>query len=101
MPLPGVLLARQRFKKALVYWSLLFHLRFRAVGHSLRIAQADTITLSPRNLNVQSSREMLSATLRWREEIDIEAVMKEEFPKEIFGALGYNYKTDKEGRPVS
>lgn len=44
---------------------------------------------------------MMSATLRWREEIGIEALMKEEFPKEVFGAVGHNYKTDKEGRPVS
>lgn len=54
-----------------------------------------------RNFNVKAAREMLVNTLRWRDEIGIDALMKEEFPQEIFGALGHIYKTDKQGRPVS
>ncbi|KAF8916209.1 CRAL-TRIO domain-containing protein [Mucidula mucida] len=57
--------------------------------------------LRARNLNVKAAREMLVNTLRWRDEIGIDALMKEEFPQEIFGALGHIYKTDKQGRPVS
>lgn len=44
---------------------------------------------------------MFLNTLRWRDEFDIEAAMKEEFPEEIFAGLGHVYKTDKEGRPVA
>ena len=43
---------------------------------------------------------MLVNTLRWRTSIDIDAVMKEEFPQDIFGNLGHIYGHDKEGRPV-
>lgn len=43
---------------------------------------------------------MLVNTLRWREEFDIKAIMQEDFPKDIFGNLGYLHGRDKEGRPV-
>ncbi|KAF9047198.1 CRAL/TRIO domain-containing protein, partial [Hymenopellis radicata] len=53
--------------------------------------------LRARNLNVKAAREMLVNTLRWRDEIGVDALMKEEFPQDIFGALGHIYKTDKQG----
>lgn len=43
---------------------------------------------------------MLVSTLRWRESFNVEAAMKEEFPQNVFGQLGYNFGHDKAGRPV-
>ncbi|PPR07228.1 hypothetical protein CVT26_012296 [Gymnopilus dilepis] len=56
--------------------------------------------LRARNLSISEAREMLVNTFRWRTSIDIDAVMKEEFPQDIFGNLGHIYGHDKEGRPV-
>ncbi|KAL0059394.1 Non-classical phosphatidylinositol transfer protein (PITP) [Marasmius tenuissimus] len=56
--------------------------------------------LRARNLNPTAAHEMLVATLRWRDEFNVEAACKEEFPKDIFGQLGHIYGKDKEGRPV-
>ena len=53
-----------------------------------------------RNLNVRDARDMFISTLRWRKNFDMEAVMKEEFPQDVFGELGHIYGTDKEGRPI-
>ena len=53
-----------------------------------------------RNLNVRDARDMIISTLRWRKTFNIEAIMKEEFPQDVFGKLGHIYGTDKEGRPV-
>lgn len=44
---------------------------------------------------------MLVNTLRWRESFNIEAALKEDFPEEVFGKLGYIYGKDKGGRPVA
>lgn len=57
--------------------------------------------LKARNMNVDAAGEMLLATLRWREEMNIDAILKEEFPHDVFGALGRIYGYDKEGRPVT
>lgn len=54
-----------------------------------------------RNLDVAQAREMLVATLRWRDEFKIEEIMKEEFDADVFGKLGRVYGKDKEGRPVT
>lgn len=43
---------------------------------------------------------MLIATLRWRDEFDVDAALKEEYPEDIFGNLGHIYGHDKGGRPV-
>ncbi|RXW23990.1 hypothetical protein EST38_g1859 [Candolleomyces aberdarensis] len=56
--------------------------------------------LRARNLNPTAAREMLVNTLRWRESFNVEAVMKEEFPEDIFGNMGKIYGLDKERRPV-
>jgi hypothetical protein len=53
-----------------------------------------------RNLSVREARDMFTSTLKWRKTFDIEAVMKEEFPQDVFGSLGHIYGTDKEGRPI-
>jgi phosphatidylinositol transfer protein SFH5 len=53
-----------------------------------------------RNLNINEARDMLVSTLRWRESFNVEAAMKEEFPRDIFGQVGHNFGHDKAGRPV-
>ncbi|PPQ90753.1 hypothetical protein CVT25_010142 [Psilocybe cyanescens] len=57
--------------------------------------------LRARNLSVTEARDMLVNTLRWRESFNIEAALKEDFPEEVFGKLGYIYGKDKGGRPVA
>lgn len=44
---------------------------------------------------------MLTATLRWRNQFKVNEVVKEEFPDEVFGNLGYVYGHDRSGRPVA
>ncbi|KAJ7117686.1 CRAL-TRIO domain-containing protein [Mycena epipterygia] len=56
--------------------------------------------LRARNLNPTAASEMFVATLRWRDEFDVDAALKEEFPEDVFGKLGHIYGHDKEGRPV-
>ena len=56
--------------------------------------------LRARNLNTIAAREMLVNTLRWRESFNVDSVLKEEFPEEIFGNMGKIYGLDKEKRPV-
>lgn len=56
--------------------------------------------LRARNLNSAAAREMLVNTLRWRESFDIEAALKEEFPKDLFDNMGIIYGRDKGNRPV-
>ncbi|KAF5383626.1 hypothetical protein D9615_003559 [Tricholomella constricta] len=56
--------------------------------------------LRARNLSIPDAREMLVSTLRWRTSINLDAVMKEEFPQNIFGGVGHIFGRDKEGRPV-
>ncbi|KAK7056327.1 Non-classical phosphatidylinositol transfer protein (PITP) [Paramarasmius palmivorus] len=56
--------------------------------------------LRARNLNPTAAHDMFVATLRWRDEFNVEAACKEEFPDDVFGKLGYIYGKDKEGRPV-
>jgi len=57
--------------------------------------------LRARNLDIKAASEMLVNTLRWRQEMKIDDVMKEEFPQEVFGNLGHVYGKDKGGRPVT
>jgi hypothetical protein len=59
-----------------------------------------TETLFCRNLHVRVAKEMLIATLRWREEFGVEAACKEHFPEDVFGNLGHVFGKDKEGRPI-
>ena len=48
-----------------------------------------------RTLVVGDAADMLAATLKWRAEMDIDAIMKEEFDQELFGRLGKVYGKDK------
>ena len=43
---------------------------------------------------------MMTATLKWREEMKIDEIMKEEFPDKIFSGVGRIFGKDKGGRPV-
>jgi phosphatidylinositol transfer protein SFH5 len=54
-----------------------------------------------RNLNVTEAHTMMVQTLRWRDEFNVEAAVKENFPEDVFGQLGRVYGHDKEGRPVT
>ncbi|KAH9852631.1 CRAL/TRIO domain-containing protein [Lenzites betulinus] len=54
-----------------------------------------------RDLDVTRAEEMLGATLRWRDELKIDEVLKEEFDQDVFGRLGKVFGKDKEGRPVT
>lgn len=54
-----------------------------------------------RNLNTDAAAKMLIATIRWRDEFKVDEVLKEEFPEDVFGKLGYVYGKDKGGRPVT
>ncbi|KAJ7252470.1 CRAL/TRIO domain-containing protein [Mycena rebaudengoi] len=56
--------------------------------------------LRARNLNPTAASEMFVATLRWRDEFNVDAAMKEEFPQDVFGKLGHIFGKDKQGRPV-
>ncbi|KAJ7173750.1 CRAL TRIO domain-containing protein [Mycena filopes] len=56
--------------------------------------------LRARNLNPTTASEMFVATLRWREEFNVDAAVKEEFPQDVFGKLGHIFGKDKAGRPV-
>ncbi|KAJ3732104.1 CRAL-TRIO domain-containing protein [Lentinula guzmanii] len=56
--------------------------------------------LRARNLSVSEGKVMFIATLRWRDEFNVEAACKEEFPQDVFGQLGHIYGKDKAGRPV-
>ena len=42
------------------------------------------LTRTPRNLNVDDAVTMLTNTLKWREEFNIEAALKEEYPEKKF-----------------
>lgn len=53
-----------------------------------------------RNLSVRDARAMLTATLRWRDEFNVDAAVKEVFPQEVFGQVGHIYGRDKGGRPI-
>ena len=57
--------------------------------------------LRARTLVVSDAADMLTATLKWRKEIDIDAIMQEEFDQELFGRLGKVYGKDKDGRPIA
>ncbi|THG95755.1 hypothetical protein EW026_g5955 [Hermanssonia centrifuga] len=57
--------------------------------------------LRARELKVSEAQTMLTATLRWRDEMKIDEILAEVFPDKIFGGVGRNFGHDKEGRPVT
>ena len=58
-------------------------------------------SLCPRNLDAAEAQTMLISTLRWRDSFNVDAVMKETFPDDVFGKLGKVHGKDKEGHPVT
>eukprot|EP00195_Chlamydomonas_chlamydogama_P015990 CAMPEP_0202911340 /NCGR_PEP_ID=MMETSP1392-20130828/54700_1 /ASSEMBLY_ACC=CAM_ASM_000868 /TAXON_ID=225041 /ORGANISM="Chlamydomonas chlamydogama, Strain SAG 11-48b" /LENGTH=394 /DNA_ID=CAMNT_0049601807 /DNA_START=87 /DNA_END=1271 /DNA_ORIENTATION=+ len=56
--------------------------------------------LRARKFDVQASLSMLIACLKWRREMDIDALMAEQFPAEL-NAGGELYGTDRNGNPVT
>jgi len=56
--------------------------------------------LKARNMQAGEAATMLTETLKWRAEWNIDAIMKEEFPQDVYGPLGHIYGTDKLGHPV-
>lgn len=45
---------------------------------------------------------MLIKTLKWREEFSADTILDEEFDEKVFDDnVGFLYKTDKDGRPVT
>ena len=57
--------------------------------------------LKARNMVLADAQTMLLATLKWRQEFDIDAVRAESFPEDVFGKLGVVAGKDKDGRPVT
>lgn len=57
--------------------------------------------LRARNLDIDEAKSMFISTLRWRQAFDVEGLVKEQFPQDIFGELGKIYGKDKGGHPVS
>lgn len=57
--------------------------------------------LNHRELKVHDAQTALVATLRWRDEMKIDEIMKEEFPEKVFGGAGRNFGHDKQGHPVT
>ncbi|EKM48311.1 uncharacterized protein PHACADRAFT_132473 [Phanerochaete carnosa HHB-10118-sp] len=56
--------------------------------------------LRAKELKVNDAKTALIATLRWRDEMKIDEIETEEFPK-IFSGAGRNFGHDKQGRPVT
>ena len=54
-----------------------------------------------RELDVKVAHTMMVATLRWRDEQKIDDLLKEDFPHDIFGKVGYVYGHDVDGRPIT
>lgn len=44
---------------------------------------------------------MMISTLKWRKEFKADSILTEEFPQDIFGAVGHVFGKDKDGRPVT
>lgn len=92
----GVTIDPSNPKNAKVSVVLMHFLRARYV----RMLLFDFQLSFRRNLSVRDAREMLIATLRWRDEFNVDAATKEDFPSDVFENLGHVYGHDKDGRPV-
>ena len=53
-----------------------------------------------RELKVEDATTMLTDTLKWRQEFNINGLMEEQFPEEVFNGVGQVYGHDKLGLPV-
>ncbi|KAI9505480.1 CRAL-TRIO domain-containing protein, partial [Coemansia spiralis] len=72
-----------------------------AEQHDLRVDVVLLKFLKARRNSLDQASEMLRNTLVWRAEFHVDEVLGEEFPKDVFGAVGYIYGRDREGRPVT
>lgn len=57
--------------------------------------------LRARNLNPSAAKDMLVATLRWRDEFKVDEVLRETFDEKVFGNVGHIYGKDKLGHPIT
>lgn len=67
----------------------------------MRALSAHIAPLYCRELKVKDAETMFVATLRWRDELKVDEIMKEEFPEKVFGGVGRVFGQDKEGNPVT
>ncbi|KAJ2672762.1 Non-classical phosphatidylinositol transfer protein (PITP) [Coemansia sp. RSA 1085] len=72
-----------------------------ATERDLRIDVILAKFIRARNNDLKLAREMLVNTLKWRAEFGVEGILQEEFPKDVFGNVGYLYGHDNDGRPVT
>ncbi|CAO3631207.1 unnamed protein product [Mucor fragilis] len=58
--------------------------------------------LRARNMEIPVAKDMLINTLKWRKEFSADTILDEQFDESTYGdKVGFLYKTDKEGRPVT
>ncbi|KAJ1679767.1 Non-classical phosphatidylinositol transfer protein (PITP) [Spiromyces aspiralis] len=57
--------------------------------------------LRARTLDADAAAKMLADTLQWRSDFEINALLDEEFPEDIFKNIGVVYGKDRRGRPVT
>lgn len=50
---------------------------------------------------MKEAATMLTNTLIWRAKFKADHVLEESFDDEVFSTVGFLYKTDKDGRPVT
>ncbi|KAG6869206.1 hypothetical protein C0993_009069 [Termitomyces sp. T159_Od127] len=84
--------------RAITFWGISIDPMAPAVD--ARVSVVLMKFLRARNLNVREARDMFVSTLRWRTSINIDAVLKEEFPEDVFGNVGHIFGHDRQGRPV-
>ncbi|KAH7101554.1 CRAL-TRIO domain-containing protein [Auriculariales sp. MPI-PUGE-AT-0066] len=57
--------------------------------------------LKARDMVLDNAKTMLVDALKWRQEMNIPAIMEEAFPEDVFGKLGVVAGKDNDGRPVT
>ncbi|KAH0582807.1 hypothetical protein H2248_010715 [Termitomyces sp. 'cryptogamus'] len=85
-------------EKVITFWGV--NIDPKSPAADARVSVVLMKFLRARNLDVHEARDMFMSTLRWRTSIDIDAVLKEEFPEDVFGNVGHIFGYDRGGRPV-
>ncbi|KAG6902585.1 hypothetical protein C0995_014592 [Termitomyces sp. Mi166 len=85
-------------EKVITFWGV--SIDPKAPSVDARVSVVLMKFLRARSLNVREARDMFVSTLRWRTSINIDAVLKEEFPEDVFGNVGHIFGHDHQGRPV-
>ena len=65
----------------------------------LKINEIFVVGISTSEMHT-AAHDMLVMTLRWQDEFNVDAAVKEKFPGGVFGSVGHVFGHDKEGRPV-